>query len=162
MAALFDLVKNPELAERVPDQDLDLSDDDAPAAGPDSAYSVEVQRLRRRALEVDAHALALRTITCHTPLDELAQEFLRKCLEAGAAASDTVQHDLPDFSDRRYQIILRVCTVPLVTGNWATVADGRESAIAAAAELHERGYAAPAHRFDRNGSEWTLSIRFGF
>jgi hypothetical protein len=110
---------------------------------------------------VDAHDLARVTIR-RSPLDDLAYEFLRKCLEAGAAASETTQPDHPNLHDHRYQLILRVCTVQLIAGDWETVVSGRESALAAAAELLARGYASPAHRFDRNGPEWKLSIRFGF
>jgi len=159
--SLFEHIKDPELAERVIVEEANAVRDDAPALDPDAAFPTEVQRLRQRAREVDASAAVVCT-SARPPLDALAQEFLRKCLEAGAAAAEAPQRGIPDLRDPDYQSILRACTVPLIVGDWAAVVCCRESAIAAVAELSFRRFAGPSHRFGRTGVEWTLSITFGF
>ena len=161
---IFDLIKNPDLAERTVASEV-LQSTPVPVAeppDPEVALPVEIQGLRQRAREVDAQQQRLNSARRQVPMDPSALEFLTRCLEAAAAASEVLPSVSPDISDESYDTILRTCSVPLVSGDWATVLAYTDEGAAVAAELRRRKYADPVYRFSYQEGEWTLSVNFGF
>jgi hypothetical protein len=157
--ALFELIKNPDLAEQVTAEE---SSEEVPCEDlASSPFTVEIQQLRRRAEAINEHATA--NISPPQPLTPLGREFLVKCVaQAEEAADRPYESRTLDAPDTRFGSVLRVCQTTLLAGDWNAVVVGREAALAVVTELRTRGYASPCHRFDRNGAEWTLSIKFGF
>lgn len=159
---LFELIKDPERAERCEREVRSSIPDAEPAADPELALPLEVQRLRRRAREVDARERSAALVGSPPPLDATGQEFLGKCLAAAATAAEGTQDDTPDLRDPHFRSVLRVCAVPVLTGDWPTVLSGRGAAMAAAAELSSQGFANPGYQFTRDEAGWTLHLKFGF
>jgi len=157
--SFFDLVKDPEMAERVVEVEQ-AHDGDAPAASHDSALPVEIQCLRQRAQETDSRERPPNSLESRLPTEALVHTFLRQCLDAAAVAAENVQRDPPDIRNPMCPSILRLVTVPLIVGDWATVVDGREAAIEAVDSLSTRGFSSPSHRFTRDDLGWTLAIQF--
>ena len=149
---LFDIIKDPgaEAAVAVlvtPEESVEV----------EQAAPSELDLLRAAAREADARDAALPEF----PIDAVAEKFLELCLEKARQLS--VQPYRQDFDvEEGFREALRIVGVNVLTGDWPTVLNGRESALATVAELTRRGFGAPRHDYRRVDDAWVLRIRFSY
>lgn len=152
---LFDIIKDPNSAESavavLVQQQEELSAEQEPQE------NSELQALRAAAMEADARE----AFEPEYPMDGLAHSFLAKCLaQAQQSSVRPYRHD-PDVEDG-FRSALRIVGVVVLTGDWPTVLNARESALATVAELQRRGFETPRHDYRRIAGAWQLRIRFSF
>lgn len=149
---LFDFIKDPNTAEAVA---VLVAQEESTAEETPTTQHAELETLREIARTVDAREAEPRRY----PMDPQAERFLASCLEQARRSCEHPYRQDNEIEDG-LPPTLRAVGVSLLKGDWQTVLNCRESALAAVAELRRRGFVVPRHEYVRVAGQWELRIRF--